>query len=315
MKNITTPARSARRRISSAKLGGFFSKTILFILLLGFAYVVLYPFIAKLSASLMPREDLYDPTVALIPRHPGLANYKNIISMETFWPSLKNSMLYALITAVCATVCSALVGYGLARFRFRGSKLLFVLVVCTLLIPSQTISIPLFSYFKSFDIFGIIQAATGQAGLTNTIWPLIFLGLTGLSFRGGIFIILMRQYYQNIPTELVEAAYVDGAGQLRTFGRIILPMAKSMLIVVLVLSFAWQYTDTFYSNNLLGGVDLLPKMVLSLANSHMSSSQSYYYDIVQANTALILTILPLLVLYIIFQRQIISGIERSGLVE
>ena len=139
--------------------------------------------------------------------------------------------------------------------------------VCTLLIPSQTISIPLFSYFKFFDIFGLLQAVNGQPGITNSVWPLVLLGITGLSFRGGIFIILMRQYYKNIPTELVEAAYVDGAGHLRTFGRIILPMARSMLVVVFILAFAWQWTDTFYTNTLMGGTKLLPNVVLSLANS------------------------------------------------
>ena len=190
-----------------------------------------------------------------------------------------------------------------------------MLVVCTLLIPSQTISIPLFSYFKFFDIFGLLQAVNGQPGITNSVWPLVLLGITGLSFRGGIFIILMRQYYKNIPTELVEAAYVDGAGHLRTFGRIILPMARSMLVVVFILAFAWQWTDTFYTNTLMGGTKLLPNVVLSLANSNISASHDYYYNLVQANTALLLAVLPLLILYVLFQRQIIAGIERSGLVE
>jgi len=306
---------SGRRRITAARLGGLLSKVVLFVLLLGFAYVILYPFLAKFSASLMPKADLYDPTVALIPRHPGLDNYKDILASGEFFPALWTTFYFALVLAVCATFCAAVVGYGLARYRFRGSRLLFVLVVCTLLVPSQTISIPLFSYFKFFDIFGLLQAMNGQPGITNSVWPLVLLGITGLSFRGGIFIILMRQYYKNIPTELVEAAYVDGAGHLRTFGRIILPMARSMLVVVFILAFAWQWTDTFYTNTLMGGTKLLPNVVLSLANSNISASHDYYYNLVQANTALLLAVLPLLILYVLFQRQIIAGIERSGLVE
>lgn len=109
----------------------------------------------------------------------------------------------------------------------------------------------------------------------------------------------MRQYYKNIPTELVEAAYVDGAGHLRTFGRIILPMARSMLVVVFILAFAWQWTDTFYTNTLMGGTKLLPNVVLSLANSNISASHDYYYNLVQANTALLLAVLPLLILYVL----------------
>ena len=92
-------------------------------------------------------------------------------------------------------------------------------------------------------------------------------------------------------------------------------MARSMLVVVFILAFAWQWTDTFYTNTLMGGTKLLPNVVLSLANSNISASHDYYYNLVQANTALLLAVLPLLILYVLFQRQIIAGIERSGLVE
>ena len=136
---------------------------------------------------------------------------------------------------------------------------------------------------------------------------------TSLGFRAGVFVILMRQYYIGVPDELIEAACVDGAGPYKTFFSIILPMAKSMLIVIFALSFAWQYTDVFYSDLLIPDVKTLPNMTQLLAMVKLESSE-YYLNYVRANTAQILAILPLIVLYCFMQRKIIQGIERSGLV-
>ena len=307
---------SSRLNRVQRKTGRFFVNLILFILLLGFAYVILYPFLAKITASFMSESDLYDATVSLVPTRLVLDNYKTVLQDSPFVRSLLNTLLYSTVTAVCATVSAALVGYGLGRFRFRGCNLIFALVVITMLIPSQTLALPLYSAFRYFDVFGIFELTLGHPlELTNSVAPLAILSITCLGFRGGIFVVLMRQYYKNIPNELVEAAYVDGASPLRTLRQVVLPMARSMLTVVFILAFAWEWTDTFYSTNLMGAVDLLPKTVQDLATVNISSSSEYYYYYVLANTALILAIIPLLLIYVIFQRQIIEGIERSGLVE
>lgn len=310
--------RLRQRRIARIrkKTGSFLTKLLLFVMLLGFAYVILYPFFAKITASFMSRDDLYDATVSLVPRALVLDNYKTVLQDTPFVKALLNTLLYSTVTAVCATVSAALVGYGLGRFRFRGGRLLFALVVMTMLIPSTTLALPQFKLFLEFDVFGLFGLILGKPlELTNTIWPMVILSSTCLGFRGGIFVVLMRQYYKNIPNELVEAAYVDGAGHFRTFVRIVLPMARSMLTVVFILAFAWEWTDTFYSTNLMGATDLLSSAVTDLATVSISSSSEYYYYYVLANTALILAIIPLLVIYVIFQRRIIEGIERSGLVE
>ena len=123
----------------------------------------------------------------------------------------------------------------------------------------------------------------------------------------------MRQYYIGVPNELIEAAYVDGAGPFKTFFTIIIPMAKSMLVVIFSLSFAWQYTDTFYSDLLLSDVRMLPSMSAMLSQTNLENAD-YYLNYVRGNTAQIMSILPLIVLYCILQKQIIQGIERSGLV-
>ena len=289
-------------------------KLLIFILLVGLSYVILYPFIFKLLAAFMSKEDLYNSLVEIVPMHWSLENIKYILEKTEFLVSLKNTALYALLDAILATASAALVGYGIAKFRFKGVNVLTVIVIVVMLMPIQTLSIPLYLNFRFFNPFGIFSLF-GSKGLqlVGTPWPMIVMAATSLGFRAGVFVILMRQYYIGVPNELLEAAWVDGAGPYKTFFSIVLPMAKSMLIVIFALSFAWQWTDTFYSGLLYGDVKLLPSLVSMLKQVKLEQSE-YYLDYVRANTGELMAIAPLLLLYCFMQRKIIQGIERSGLV-
>lgn len=292
-----------------------FVKFVFFVLLLGFAYVILYPFLFKITAAFMSREDLFDPLVDLIPRSWVLDNFKAVIKTENFAEGFFNMVFYALVVGLLSTASAALVGYGLARYRFPCRKLVMVLVVLTMIVPTQTIRLSLFSTFRYFDIFGLFELITGKSiQLTNTIWPFVILSSTCLGFRAGIYVILMRQYYIGIPKELTEAAFVDGAGPFYTFIKVILPMAKSMMIVVFALSFSWQWTDVFYTGTLNGSEPMLQNIIMTMAGVTQGGNSEYYYYLVQANTAALLAIIPLLIIYVLLQRRIIQGIERSGLV-
>ena len=292
----------------------FAVKFLIFVLLIGLSYVVLYPFLFKILAAFMSKEDLYNSLVDIVPMNWSFENFKYIFEKTDFWECLKNTGIYAIVDAVLATASAALVGYGIAKFKFKGVKLLTFVVIVIMLMPIQTLSIPLYLNFRYFDPFGLISLFGGEGiNLVGTSWPMIIMSATSLGFRAGVFIILMRQYYIGVPDELIEAACVDGAGPYRTFFSIILPMAKSMLIVIFALAFAWQWTDTFYSDLLYGDVKLLPSLVAMMKNVKLEQAE-YYLDYVRANTAEILAILPLLVFYCLMQRKIIQGIERSGLV-
>ena len=272
-----------------------FVKFVFFVLLLGFAYVILYPFLFKITAAFMSREDLFDPLVDLIPRSWVLDNFKAVLKTENFAEGFFNMAFYALVVGILSTASAALVGYGLARYRFPCRKLVMVLVVLTMIVPTQTIRLSLFSTFRYFDIFGLFELITGKSiQLTNTIWPFVILSSTCLGFRAGIYVILMRQYYIGIPKELTEAAFVDGAGPFYTFIKVILPMAKSMMIVVFALSFSWQWTDVFYTGTLNGSEPMLQNIIMTMAGVTQGGNSEYYYYLVQANTAALLAIIPLL---------------------
>lgn len=292
----------------------FVVKLLIFILLVGFAYVILYPFLFKILAAFMSKEDLYNPLVEIIPMDWSLDNFVWVIENGAFWTALKNTLFYAVLSAILATSAAALVGYGISKFKFKGVNIITFLIVVVMLMPIQTLSIPIYLNFRFFDPFGLISLFGGEGiTLTGTPWPTVIMAATGFSFRAGVFIILMRQYYIGVPNELIEAAYVDGAGPFKTFFTIIIPMAKSMLVVIFSLSFAWQYTDTFYSDLLLSDVRMLPSMSAMLSQTNLENAD-YYLNYVRGNTAQIMSILPLIVLYCILQKQIIQGIERSGLV-
>ena len=292
----------------------FVVKLLIFILLVGFSYVILYPFLFKILAAFMSKEDLYNPLVEIVPMDWSLDNVFWVIENGGFWLALKNTVLYALACGLCATSVAALVGYGISKFKFKGVNIITFIIIVIMLMPIQTLFIPIFLNFRYFDPFGLISLFGGEGiPLVGTPWPTIIMAATGFSFRAGVFIVLMRQYYIGVPNELIEAAYVDGAGPFKTFFTIIIPMAKSMLIVIFSLSFAWQYTDTFYSDLLLSDVKMLPSMSALLSQTNLENSE-YYLNYVRGNTAQIMSILPLIILYCILQKQIIQGIERSGLV-
>lgn len=287
---------------------------LIFVLLVGLSYVILYPFLFKILAAFMSKEDLYNSLVEMVPMNWSLDNFIYIIKNADYLVCLKNTLLYAFMVAFLATASASLVGYGIAKFKFKGVNFLTFVVIILMLMPIQTLSIPLYLNFRYFDPFGLISLFGGEGiNLVGTPFPSAIMAATSLGFRAGIFIILMRQYYIGVPDELMEAAYVDGAGPYKTFFSIILPMAKSMLIVIFALSFAWQYTDTFYSDLLLPDTKLLPNMVQILAQVKLESSE-YYLNYVRGTTSQILAILPLLLVYALLQKKIIQGIERSGLV-
>ena len=301
--------------INSRKIKSIFGKTVIFLLMIGFSYVVLFPFFAKFSSSLMSKNDLYDVAVSLIPREFSLDNFKCFILQDSFLKSLFNTLFFALCVSVCTVISATLVGYGLARFRFKGVTLCLIALILTMLIPSITIWIPLYETFRFFDIFGIIKTTTGSPlNLTNTVIPLVVLSITSLGFKGGIHTLLMRQYFAGVPKEISEAAFVDGAGAWKTFITIMVPMAKSMTVVVFILSFVWQWTDTYFINVFYGSKELLSNLVLSTTTFSQSANANYYQGFVYANAGVLISILPPLVIYIIFQKKIIGGIESAGLV-
>ncbi|MGB3990755.1 MAG: ABC transporter permease subunit, partial [Acetivibrionales bacterium] len=201
----------------------------------------------------------------------------------------------------------------------------FALVILTMIVPPQTLMIPLFLHFRYFDVLGIISAITGQKGinLLESYWPCVLMSLTGMGLKNGLYIYIMRQFFRGMPRELEEAAYVDGAGMLRTFAQIMLPSAVPAMVTVFMFSFVWQWTDTFYSSLFLMRTDVLAKTAANVSNQIMKDlSADIGVDIylspaissMYTNTGSLLVVLPLLILYLFAQKLFVESVERTGIV-
>ena len=300
-----------------------------FLLLLGISYVILFPFFTKISSSFMSPEDFVDVTVRLIPRNPTLDTYKAVIVDNKYFEALLNTFILSLTCGLIQMMVCCFVGYGFAKFKFKFNNLLFMLVIFTMVVPHTTLQLSLFMKFRYFDILGIVNLLGGglidainltdgetSINFINSNWPLFIMSFTGLAYKNGLFIFMLRQFYRSsIPDELEESAYLDGSGVFRTFVSIIIPLSVTMLVTVFMFSFCWQWTDNFYTNLFFttAGDKLLPDIIKIPKSLDTQYAGSSLYTSAINNACGILILVPLIILYLFGQRYIVEGIARSGL--
>jgi multiple sugar transport system permease protein len=290
-----------------------------FILLCGLGFLILNPILFKFSTSIKSVVDLYDPTVFLIPKQPTLEYLRKIITFVKYVPTFSSTVLFTFVSVMLQLVSCLLVAYGISRFRFPGKKLVFALVMTTLIIPSQTVLLPLYLQFRNFSFSTLLSmAATGRGiPLLNTYWPFLILSASALGLKNGLIIFILRQYFRNMPLVLEEAAYIDGCGIFKTFVRIMLPSAVPILVTSGLFLTVWVWNDNFYPSffgselNVFAVklADIGTRIVISLGDQYNTLLASIYN-----NAAMFIHIVPVLIIYIIGQRYFVQGIERSGIV-
>ncbi|MHB1484015.1 MAG: carbohydrate ABC transporter permease [Saccharofermentanales bacterium] len=314
---ITRPFKRLARSSNKRKiLLGHVLNIIKLILLSGLAFMILFPLITRFSASIKSTADLTDPTVIFIPKTPTLYNYNIVISAINYPVLLlKTAGLDILFSTIQLAACT-LVAYGMARFRFRGRNLMFSMVILTMIIPPQTIILPLYFRFKYFGILNIFQFTGNLKGIDfiDTLWPFLLLSLTAVAFRNGLYIYLLRQYFKNLPEVLEEAAYIDGCGSFKTFYKIMLPGAVPMLITVFLFAFVWQWNDQYYAATLTPEIPFLSTVLKNIKFDSLTGMEGYLINQILLNAKLFLLITPLIILYLFAQNFFTESIERSGVV-
>lgn len=290
-----------------------------YIFLIGLSFVILYPLLLQLSIAFREPTDINNPTVLWIPEKFSIKNFEISIIALHYWEALKNSFFNSTLVMIFQVLSTALAGYAFARLQFKGSKILFALALFTIIVPQTMVSLPM---YRSFS----------ESGMLGKKYILFLMAALGMGIKSGIFIYLFRQFFKGLPIELEEAAYVDGANVFQVFFRVMLPNARGCIITVALLSFVWQWNDYYFTNLFYvnGQVD-----VFTLATQH----QSIIYGLVEAvktadvwqlmgqeitsnplfvsmilNTAGILVMLPVLIIYFFAQKLFVEGIERSGIV-
>ncbi len=317
-----------KERLKARFLSLYFLKNVVWyifrlVLLLGISYIILFPFFSKIAGSFMGMDDFVDVTVRLIPKNFTLDIYKAIITENEYLRAFVNTLTLSVTTALIQTFICTLIGYGFAKFKFKGSGILFLCVILTMIIPHETIKLSMYMNFRYFDILGIFELlgnlgvmSKGYFELNNTYWPFYILSLGGLAFKNGLYIFMMRQFFKGVPDELEESAYVDGSGVFRTFVQVIIPLSVPMMITVFLFAFSWSWTDDFYANLFFSAQkqQLMPSIV-SIPKSLVTNyaGQNLWYAAIR-NTCGLLIIAPLVVMYLFCQRYLIQGIERSGIV-
>ena len=307
-------------RLMKRKATNWIWSVVRILFLLGVSYVVLYPLMTKLVLAFMDYRDLTDYTIIWVPKHFTFENITVIAKILDYGKGLLKTIGICTLVAGLQVFVTTISAYGLARYKSKLRSIIFALVIGTLIIPPQTYLVSLYTQFKNFDPFGIVSYFTNsENGIIDTVFVFVMLAITGMGIRSGLYIYIERQTFRGLPKELEEAARVDGAGMLSTFWKIMLPNARPTVVLCFILSFIWQWNDTFYTSLFAPGIDTLSMKLGTLTVdvaeylggwSIVGSSRSQQLISVGA----FMCIIPLVILFILCQRFFVQGVERSGLV-
>jgi multiple sugar transport system permease protein len=291
---------------SRAHRGALFN-AVLYALLIAIGFVYLQPLLFMFITSIKSPDDLLNPMVQWVPNELYLGNYIRSFRVLNYPNTLAASLIISVTPSVLQTLVASLVGYGLARYRFPGKPILFILILATFIIPPQNTVIPQMLTYR-------------RLGLLGDPLALILPALLGQGYRSAIFILIFYQSFISLPKVLEESARLDGASDLRIFFTIAMPSALPAYIVSVIFSIVWYWNETFLTVIYLeGGIKTLPMQLSQFAQAYenlyppgmVSITERLNEAVKMAGT--FLNILPLLVMYFILQRWFVESVEMTGI--
>lgn len=314
-----TARRLSARRLHKKQLIRWLWILLRAVLIIGVAFLILYPLFVKFTSAIKSNADMYDPTVYFLPKEPTLANFRTVWNGVNYPLSLLRTIEFVLLVSLLTLASCTLTAYGFARFKFPGSRILFALVLFVLIIPPQVILLPLylrFTYFNPLELFKFSGSLTRLTPfpLTDSVAPFVLLAAGAVGFKNSLYIFMLRQQFKNAPAVLEEAAYIDGCGDFRTFYRIFLPGARPMLLTVFLFTFVWTWNDYSYVQVLAPRLRILSVELMNLSFSNLGSLVGSMEGSMTQAPKFLLLIAPLVILYLFTQRFFTEGIERSGIV-
>lgn len=262
--------------------------------LLAMSFVMLYPLLWMISSSFKPENQIFS-TGSLIPETFTADAYRrgwNGLSVSFGWMFL-NSLVISVLAVVGNLISCSMAAYAFTRLQFKGRKFWFALMLGTMMLPQHAVLIPQYLMFLNF-------------GWVNTILPLVVPKFLAID---AFFIFLMVQFFRGIPRELDEAALMDGAGPLRIFFRIILPLSTPVLATAAVFSFIWTWDDFFAPLIYLNDIEKYTAQ-LGLRTFVDATAQSDWGALLAMST---LTVLLIFLLFVMFQRLLIEGVATTGM--
>jgi len=239
--------------------------------------------------------------------------------------SLGTTLKVDLVSSILQVVSCSIVGYGFARFKFKGQRIMFGLVIFTIIVPPQIVAIPTFMQYKFFDFFGLAKILSLIIGrpvhfnLLNSLLTFYLPAILGTGIRSGLFIYIFRQFFRGMPKELEDAAYFDGCSPFQTFFRIMVPNAGPAYLTVFLFSIVWYWNDYFYASMYFStlrtisvSLAMLPQSIYQQINYFHAGDP--YKVITRIQAGCLMAIAPVLILYIALQRYFTESIQRTGIV-
>lgn len=252
--------------------------------------VMVFPFLWMISTSMKAPAEVY--SLSLIPSSLGLDSYRDIFKNTLFAKWMLNSLIVAIIMTLSVSLFDTIAGYILAKFTFIGKQTIFILFLSTLMVPTEMLIIPW--YLVSSRLDGI-----------DSYWGILFPGL-----MSGFGIFLMKQFMDSLPSELLDAARIDGMGEWRILFQIAVPLSRSALATLCILTFLGSWNSFIWPLIITQSDDMF---TIPVGMAFFSSEAKDSSNWIQIMTGATLSVIPLVVLFLIFQKQIIQGIATTGL--
>lgn len=266
-------------------------------------YIVLYPLFFMLSNAFKTSESVFDASHEWLPVWLTLDNMKFVVKSMNYWDSLKQTFIIQILSALIEIAVCAFIAYGFARFNFKGKGIASFLLILSLLIPIQMYSLSMSINYRNLGIF-------------NTPFTYWLPSLFGVGIRSGFIIFIYQQFFIGLPRELEDAAYVDGAGPIRTFFSIALPSSSVVITTVSVLSLIWHWNE-YYLAELCFLQESRPLSVMignfSMIMSRLGIGGNVPMFRPYACCACLLYIVIPLVFYMIVQKKFVKSIDRVGI--
>ena len=264
-------------------------KVLVYVLLGLGGLLMVFPFVWSVLSSFKAPGEILSLTPSLLPESPTLDNYREVLARGSFGRWYINSLLVATLVTVSVCFFSSLAGYSLAKFTYAGRKVLFFAILSTMMIPAEMLVIPWF-------IMG------SHVGLEDTYIGIMFPGLISAF---GVF--LMKQFMEAVPDSLLEAARIDNAGEMKIFFKVVLPLVRPAMASLAIFTFVGNW-DAFLWPMIISNRAEMFTLPVGLQSLSGAAGVEYHLIIAAAN----LVVLPVLVVFIVAQKQIIKGIALSG---
>lgn len=299
--------------LGNKEKNGFVKSFFLYLILIGLAFVYLYPILYMIVNSFFAPEDLVDPSVTWIPTKLYFGNFVQAYETLEFLSSFGTSVVMAVVPSLLQLIATSLAAFGLARFEFPMKKLWLVLIIATFMIPTTVMTIPRYTMYYSY-------------GMTDTILPFVLPAAFGQGIRSTIFILIFYSFFSSYPISFDEAAELDGAGKFKIYYKIAMPAASGAIVLCLLFSFVWYWNETTDLNLFSPNIKTLPKRLQEFSqkfselygDSAGTGGGDKTNSVNRMNESLslagtLLSILPTVILYLVLQKQFVESVERSGI--